>query len=59
MIQTKYQFNDESMISCGTNHSAAISSQKKVIVWGYGAYLGCKRPDADETQVGATFKKDV
>ena len=37
MIQTKYQFES---ISCGTNHSGALTMDKKIVIWGYAAYLG-------------------
>jgi alpha-tubulin suppressor-like RCC1 family protein len=44
MIQTKYTFK---AISCGTNHSGAISAEDNIIVWGVGAYLAISKPDED------------
>lgn len=44
LIQTKYT---SKAISCGTNHSAAITAEDNIIVWGVGVYLGFTRPDEE------------
>lgn len=46
LLQTKYTFKD---ISAGTNHSGALSSDDRLIVWGIGAYLGISKPEEDDT----------
>lgn len=47
LLQTKYTFKS---ISAGTNHSGAISSDDRMIVWGIGAYLSISKPEEDDTQ---------